>query len=142
MDVEVAKEHLRVHKLAAIEDDLERLAYLAHKRDPTSGKYSLHELATVFSEPVSDLALAECHQEVFHRLAVSSFESFVAQVDRYIRSATADPQSNTCFRTRPEAYAALIPPCCHSLAALVFESNVRLALRFIESRPSLCSNEG
>jgi hypothetical protein len=54
--------------LAVIPSDFGRLYYLSSLKDPNSGRYSHEGLMEVYSEGSVQLALAQCHEELFARI--------------------------------------------------------------------------
>jgi|ERR1700721_1327859 len=132
IDAEAAKEVLEFHRLDRIEDDFGRLVYLASTRDHNTGAYYDVVLASLFSESATASALSICHQEIFCRLALSSLESLVSQLKRYLRSPSLD--SHKALRTLEtlNPSSPLIPTNCDSVMRELFLSNVRVALAILK----------
>jgi len=132
LDVEAAKENLRLRTLEPIGYDFGRLIYLSSLRDFSTGEYYHQGLAHSFSEQAASAALAACHEEIFYRLASSPLESFVAQVERLIRSSHQDLGKTVNAWETLEAYRVVIPSVCNQLVAEVFRSNVRIAVKVLK----------
>jgi hypothetical protein len=134
LDVEAAKEDLRLRTLEPIGYDFGRLIYLSSLRDFNTGEYYHQGLAHSFSEQAASAALAACHQEIFYRLTSSPLESLVAQVERFIRSSPHDWEKTFNAWETLEAYRVMIPSVSNRLVAELFRSNVKVAMEVLKCR--------
>jgi len=133
MDIEAAKEDLKIRSLAQMGNDFARILYLSSLRDFSTGEYHHHGLATSFSESAASGALTACHQELFYSLVMLPLESFVAQIDRFIRSTHKDYQSVLSAWENLQAYNTAVPSVCDQMAADLFRSNIRVTMAFLKS---------
>ncbi len=134
LDIEAAKEDLRLRTLEPIGYDFGRLIYMSSLRDFNSGEYYHHGLAHSFSEQAASVALAACHQEIFYRLATSPLESLVAQVEHFMRSSPHAWEKTVNAWETLEAYRVMIPSVSNRLVADLFRSNVRVAVEVLKGR--------
>jgi hypothetical protein len=135
MDVEAAKEDLRIRTLGPIGYEFGRLLYLASTRDYTSGEYHHYGLERLFSELAAREALAACHQEVFYGLAICSLKSLVLQVERFMLSGGRDLQNSVNAWENLEVYRLTVPNECDRLTAGLLLSNIKIAMALLKSRP-------
>lgn len=135
VDVDAAKEDLRVRTLAPIGYDFGRLLYLASTRDYTSGEYYHYGLERSFSEVVAREALAACHEEVFYELATCPLKSLVPQVERFMGSGGRDIQNSVNSWEVFETYRLTVPNNCNRLTAGLLLSNIKVAMALLKSRP-------
>jgi hypothetical protein len=137
IDAEAAKEVLEFHRLDRIEDDFGRLVYLASTRDHDTGAYHDVVLASLFSENAAASALSICHHEIFCRLALSSLESLVSQLKRYLQSPSLDLHKPLLISETLNQSSPLIPSNCDLVTRELFLSNVRVSLAILKhSQPS------
>jgi hypothetical protein len=137
MDVEAAKEDLNNRTLAQFGYDFARLIYLSSLRDFSTGEYYHHGLAHSFSESVASAALAASHEQVFYDLTSEPLESFVAQIDRFIRSSPKDSEQILDAWEKLEAYRVTVPSDCGELTKGLFRSNVKVAMLLLKSLNSV-----
>lgn len=137
MDIEAAKEDLRTRTLAQIGNDFARLLYLSSLRDFSTGEYHHHGLAAAFSESAASGALTACHQELFYSLVLSPLQSFVVQIDGFIKSTHKDYENVLSASEKLQAYNTAVPSDCDEMAVDLFRSNIKIAMAFLKSsRPS------
>lgn len=129
--VDDALRDLENRTLSRLEGDFARLVYLASTRDYNSGHYEHDGLSFRFTKSVADQALAIAHREVFVRLALSSLEEIVGQLEHYIRSGCAQPAEVVATWNDLEAYRILPPAQDDPLTVKLFMSNVKIALAIV-----------
>jgi len=134
LNVEAAKEDLRLRTLEPIGYDFGRLIYMSSLRDFNTGEYYHQGLAHSFSEQAASAALVACHQEIFYRLVSSPLESLVTQVERFMRSSPHDWEKTVNAWETLEAYRVMVPSVSNRLVAELFRSNVRVAMEVLKRR--------
>ena len=137
MDVETAKRDLANHTLAQFGYDFAKLIYLSSLRDFSTGEYYHHGLAHCFSESAASAALAAAHEEVFYELTSAPLESFVAQIERFIRSSPKDSEQILNAWEKLETYRVTVPSDCDELTTGLFRSNVKVAMLLLKSPNSV-----
>jgi hypothetical protein len=136
MDIDTAKNDLKNRTLSNLSCDFARLLYLSSLRDFSTGEYHHDGLAFSFSESAASAAMSACHQEVFYSVVMSPLSSFVAQVDRFIRSTPKDYEKTLDAWERLEAYNIAVPSDCDRTTADLFRSNVKIAVALLRSPQS------
>lgn len=137
MDVEAAKQDLKNRTLAQFGYDFAKLIYLSSLRDFSTGEYHHDGLAHSFSESAASAALTTSHQQVFYDLTSAPLESFVAQIERFIRSASKDCDQILSAWERLEAYRVTVPSDCDEVTMALFRSNVKIAMALLKSPRSV-----
>jgi len=137
MDVEAAKKDLDNRTLAQFGYDFAKLVYLSSLRDFSTGEYYHHGLAHSFSEPAASAALTASHQQVFYDLISAPLESFVAQIERFIRSSPKDCEQILKAWEKLEAYRVTVPSDCDELTTGLFRANVKIAMLLLKSLGSV-----
>ena len=132
-DIEAAKQDLKTRTLGQMGNDFTRLLYLSSLRDFSTGEYHHFGLATSFSEPAANGALAACHKELFYSLVLLPLEAFVAQVDAFIRSTHKDYESVLYATEKLQAYNTAVPSECDEMAADLFRSNIKISMSHLKS---------
>jgi len=132
--VRAAMDDLYQRTLASVPDDLGRLICVASTRDYNTGQYHHAGLAAVFSDDVASRALAQCHREIFEKLASSPVEALVAQLETYVQSTGAPAAEVLGSWADLQPYRVLVPADCEKLAAELFFSNIKIALLILRAR--------
>jgi hypothetical protein len=141
MDVEAAKNDLKNRTLAHLGYDFARLIYLSSLRDFSTGEYHHYGLARAFSESAASAAMTDCHEELFHRIALGPLESLVAQIDRFIRSSPKDYEKTLNAWETLGGYHVAVPSVCDQMTADLFRSNVKIAMVLLKSPRSVQQEE-
>jgi hypothetical protein len=132
--VEQAYDDLLRRSLSKIEGDLARLIYLASTRDYNTGKYHHDGLAARFQEEIAGQALELAHREIFCRIATSSLEELVAQVEIYVSSSRQSREEVLQVWQKLEPYRVALPVDVNIAVAQLFVSNIKLALAILLQR--------
>ena len=134
MDVKAAKQDLKNRTLSKLGYDFARLMYLSSLRDFSTGEYYHDGLSQTFSEDAAAAAITACHEEVFCALTLGPFETFVAELDRLIRSTRKDYGRTLEAWETLAAYQVAVPLACDSTVACLYKSNVKIAMMFLKLR--------
>jgi hypothetical protein len=132
--VEQAYDDLLRRSLSKIEGDLARLIYLASTRDYNTGKYHHDGLAARFQEEIAAQALELAHREIFCRIAASSLEELVEQVEIYVSSSRQGRDEVLQVWQKLEPYRVALPVDVNVAVAQLFVSNIKLALAILRQR--------
>jgi hypothetical protein len=131
-----AYEDLLRRTLSKISGDLGRLIYLASTRDYNTGTYHHEGLCVCYRGEDARMALRTAHRDVFCRLAVSSLEELVEQLEMYVQMSQEAPEEFHQAWEELEPYRIAIPMQVNSTMVQLFLSNVRLALKVLRLRQS------
>jgi hypothetical protein len=132
--VEEAYDDLLRRSLSKIDGDLARLIYLASTRDYNTGKYHHDGLAARFQEEIAAQALELAHREIFCRIAASSLEELVEQVEIYVSSSRQGREEVLQVWQKLEPYRVALPVDVNMAVAQLFVSNIKLALAILRQR--------
>jgi hypothetical protein len=132
IDVDPAVSDLEARTLARLPGEFSRLVYLASSRDCNTGHY-LHEgLSYHFGEMAASEAMGICHERVFEELVYCPLEEMVQKLHDYIASTHERPENILKSWSHLQSYRITIPSDCDELAAEMFWSNVKVALKILE----------
>jgi hypothetical protein len=132
--VEEAYDDLLRRSLSKIDGDLARLIYLASTRDYNTGNYHHDGLAARFQEGTAAQALELAHREIFCRIAASSLEELVEQVEIYVSSSRQGREEVLQVWQKLEPYRVALPVDVNMAVAQLFVSNIKLALAILRQR--------
>ena len=134
MDVQSAREDVRLRTLAKIPRALDRLIYLASMRDYNTGLYYHDGLAERFSPEIACEALADCHREAYRELLSCSLRDLVGQMEAYIESSKTRPEEFIAAWEGLEPYRVAVPVHSAQFCSEFLFSNFRLALAIVAER--------
>lgn len=132
-----AIEDLHTRTLAHIPSNFAKLVYLASTRDYNTGQYAHDGLAYKFGEPLAEMALETCHEEIFEKLISVDLESFVNELASYLGNTKEDPRTVIDSWKAFSPYQLLAPRASQGSIKEFFISNVRISLAVLEADPSL-----
>ena len=99
-----------------------RLAYIAGLREPLTGKYLHHRLATVYSPAQIDEVLAVCHEELLERLLEMPLSAQESDLRKHVTSLPGDFGKNA--RRCKEVAVEWIPSGAPSYLKELYRSNL------------------
>lgn len=136
LEAQKAYDDLCSRTLAKISGELNRFIYLASTRDYDSGQYHHAGLESSFGYEAVCQALETAHCELFSKLARSSLEDLVAELELYAHgSAGCVEQLLHTWRTL-QPYRVAIPLEASPIAAHLLLSNLKLGLEVLLKRRS------
>ena len=120
--------------LSKIPCGLGRLIYLASTRDYNSGTYHHEGLSVRHPGDDAREALQAAHRDVFCRLASSTLEELVGQLEMYVQSSHERPDELVRTWQELEPYRIAIPMHADPTMVQLFLSNIRIALEVLRFR--------
>lgn len=119
---------LSKNTLARIPTLIGRLIYLASLRDPNSGIYRHHGLASIFGRDESRLALSQHHQTVFSEWLTLPLAEKRDQLTEYLE-ALEDPRKMVIEHwARVRAYRSYIPASARESERELFFAEIEVLL--------------
>ena len=134
MDVQSAREDVRLRTLGKIPRALDRLIYLASMRDYNTGLYYHDGLAERFSPEIACEALADCHREAYRELLSCSLCDLVGQMEAYIKTSKTQPEDFIAAWEGLEPFRVVVPVQSAQFCSEFLCSNFRLALAIVAER--------
>src|SRR6266852_3742583 len=133
--VEEAYDDLARRSLSRISGDLARLIYLASTRDYNTGQYRHDGLAARFRAEIACNALELAHSQNLYRIAASSLEELVREVELYVSASQQGREEILRVWQKLEPYRVALPVNVNVALAQLFVSNIKLALAILRGRP-------
>jgi hypothetical protein len=116
------------HTLSQIPTVYGRLVYLASIRDPNSGQYRHHGLATVFGREESVRALRESHEQVFLEWLALSLRDKKLDLERYFSTLEEPAGEVVSYLEETGAYASQAPAAALPVEHDLFRSEMQTLL--------------
>ena len=133
-DLAIAIQEIEREFLEVIQEDIARLVFLASTRDYQADRYQHDVIAFLYSEELSNQALAFCHRKIFDRVSLTPLAKLVWQLESYLFSPLM-PQNEVIQLWRKHTPYNILPPRdCDPLVVEIFLSNMKLALTILEER--------
>lgn len=120
--------------LSGIPCDLARLIYLASTRDYNTGGYHHEGLAARYGAQSARVALRAAHKDIFYRLVALPLENLVTELECYVRSTREAPSGFIRAWQELQPYRVAVPMEVDATMALLFFSNIKLALEVLQLR--------
>jgi hypothetical protein len=133
--VEQAYDDLLRRSLSKISGDLAKMIYLASTRDYNTGRYHHDGLADRFQVDIASQALELAHRQIFYRIASRSLKDLVREVELYVSSSRQSRDEVLQVWQKLEPYRVALPVNVNAVVALLFVSNIKLALAILRLRP-------
>ncbi len=123
--------------LAAIPGNFSRLLYLSSLRDLASGRYVHAGLSTVYPEEAVQQALAQCHEELFHKILETPLEEQEWDLRLCLSKLEGDFWEIVDRWRDVDSYRIMIPIGQQPYLQELFCSNVNALLELlVEERPT------
>jgi hypothetical protein len=130
-----AYEDLLRRTLARVPGDLGQLIYLASTRDYNTGAYHHDGLSARFSPVAAAAALERAHREAFYKVAALSLRDLLKQMEMYLDCSHQRKSDVIRAWRKLEPFRIAIPMNVNATAAILFTSNIRLALAILPQLP-------
>jgi len=119
--------------LAAIPNDLGRLAYIALLRDVSTGRYSHSGLERTYSPAAIHHALAYCHEELFERFLEAPLETQEKLLRQWFATIEAPPADIATRWLEAEFFRLLVPQESPAYLRDLLFSNLHVILALVAS---------
>ena len=111
-----------------------RLAYIAGLREPLTGRYLHHRLATVYSPEQIDEVLAVCHEEILERLLEMPLSAQESDLRKHVKSLPGDFGNNA--RSCKELAGEWVPSGAPSYLKELYRSNLNALTQILLANKS------
>jgi len=118
--------------LAMIPSVFARLTYLASLRDLSSGRYEHAGLMALYPPEAVQLALGECHEEIFERILECPLEEQKQDLRAHLEGAESGLCVAVSHWRKLEAYRTLLPAESPGYLKELFCSNIRALLEILD----------
>jgi len=127
------------HTLSQIPSIFGRIVYLSSLRDPNSGEYCHHGLASVFGAQAAHEAMLQSHMESFRTWLDCSLEQQKADLELYV--AGLDPEKKKVVETWTvlEPYRSILPASLRAVEKELFLADLEALLSLLRNEFGVAS---